>query len=563
MMQNPEEENLRKSTSQQMMFGHYVLQKELGRGGMGVVYKAFDTQLQRDVALKFMMPGTMKGQKRFLVESTVMAKLNHPNIVRFYEFHEKPRPYFVMEYVEGETLADLIKQQRIHSDHLLSLMIDVCNAMAHAHQHNVLHRDLKPSNIIITSEGKPKIMDFGLAKLSNDYERDLSKAGDIVGTVLYMAPEQVKGKAGKQSDIYAIGATIYEALTSQPLFASDNQMNLLFHILHDIPITPRKINSQISPYFEAICLKCLAKNPRKRYDNFRQLVHELKSLRDKKPIRAKKYSFWDTTNHFVGKHKWLILVLCSVVVTVTIAVTQYLNDRVDNEKKQALEKHLENVQRYANQNNFRAVIKSCDKAITIAPSRVDLYVARGIAFFSLGEYDSAILDYGVVIKLNPNVPRIYFLKAECHFRKNEYDIAAPLYQNAIDLNVKGRKGYCYFRLGQIFESRQQHIKALQYYNKAIALSFVHPQLFHHRGRLYYFQKKYAMALRDYNKAMSLYPNNAVLIAGRADIYFAQQKFHKAVDEWKKSLEIKGVDSLPPQSRNNVKLRIKIAKRRLK
>lgn len=267
-------------TTQQKKFGKYIIESELGRGGMGVVYKAYDLQLQRHVALKILININQKSIRRLQNESVAMANIDHPNITRFYEFGSSPQPHFAMEFIEGTTLKTLIIQKKVKQLFLINILITICNCLQEIHDKKILHRDLKPENIMIAKDGTPKIMDFGLAKFTNDHASDLSKTGDIVGTVHYMAPEQISGNVGIASDIYAIGATMYEALTFQKLFDGVSQANLIFQVLQVNPVPPREINPKISVALEEVCLKCIAKKPEMRYRNFRQLSNRLSEIKE-------------------------------------------------------------------------------------------------------------------------------------------------------------------------------------------------------------------------------------------------------------------------------------------
>ncbi|BBM86000.1 serine/threonine-protein kinase [Candidatus Uabimicrobium amorphum] len=312
-----------KTISRGQTFGRYVIEKELGRGGMGIVYKAHDPTLQKNIALKVIMHGDEKYIARFIVESTATAKLNHRNIVRFYEFGEHPQPFFTMEYIEGCTLSTLIKEKQISPALLIDILIEICDALAHAHHEQILHRDIKPSNIMIDHDQKPKIMDFGLAKVFDRTQLDLSKTGDVLGTVFYMAPEQLNGRAVLQSDIYSIGATMYEALTYRTVHQGDSFANLCLQILTKDPIPPRQLNPDICPYFEAICLKCLQRKPEKRYHNFAQLKQELVNLKNNRPIIARKYNYIDKVKNTV-RHNWQLFTVIFLIIFLLSAFDIYI-----------------------------------------------------------------------------------------------------------------------------------------------------------------------------------------------------------------------------------------------
>ncbi|BBM88243.1 protein kinase domain-containing protein [Candidatus Uabimicrobium amorphum] len=341
-----------KSQQKTVEFGRYTLQSELGRGGMGIVYGAYDRKFKRHVALKVMLSQDKEHMERFFHEMSAVAKLNHPNIVRFYEFGRTPRPYFTMEYIEGVSLTHLIYNRKIQVQQLVDLMIPVCKALQCAHEHNIIHRDIKPSNIMIRKDGVPKLMDFGVAKIS-DATQQLSKTGQMIGTILYMSPEQVQGKATFESDIYSLGATMYEALTYRTVFQGEIEVNVICQIMEKDPIPLRHLNPDICPYLEAICLKCLQRNPLRRYASFTQLVKDFENYKNNRPIIAKKYSAVRHFTNFILRYK---VVSSIVVISFLLLMTlmgmllhhkSILQDTLSElqEEKKAVEKAHEIVQK--------------------------------------------------------------------------------------------------------------------------------------------------------------------------------------------------------------------------
>lgn len=251
--------------------GHYEILEMLGRGGMGVVYKAFDRNLERVVALKVMHAGLMNEEEqiiRFLQEAKAIAKLQHNNIVGIYEVGRDPQPYFALEYIQGQTLSQFIQiQGNLNPRDAAGIMRKICDAIQCAHDKNIIHRDLKPANIMLTQEMEPKVMDFGLAKFL-DAAVNISKSGHLVGTPFYMAPEQAcDEKVDIRTDIYALGAIFYEMLCGHPPFHGSTVINIFDQIVHKEPEPPSSIRPAIPSELETICLKCLAKAPANRFQN--------------------------------------------------------------------------------------------------------------------------------------------------------------------------------------------------------------------------------------------------------------------------------------------------------
>lgn len=274
------------------MFAHYRIEKELGRGGMGIVYKAHDTKVNRPVALKILLTGSVASEaeiRRFQRESEAAGGLNHPNIVAVYDVGEcSGYHYFTMEFVEGETLDSLIKK-KTNRKKLLQILEKVARALANAHEHKIIHRDIKPANILVSAEGEPKITDFGLAKKLGSTSA-LTRSDAILGTPFYIAPEMVtkKEKPDWRVDIYALGVILYETLTGHPPFSASTLVELHAKIANTDPILPSKWNVKVDRDIETICLKCLEKDREHRYQSGNDLADDISRYLEKKPILVKR-----------------------------------------------------------------------------------------------------------------------------------------------------------------------------------------------------------------------------------------------------------------------------------
>jgi WD40 repeat protein len=270
----------------------YELLGELGRGGMGVVYMARHIKLNRIVALKMILAGGHAAQgelTRFRIEAEAIARLQHPNIVQVYEISEhEGKPFFSLEYVVGGSLDRKLAGTPQPPAQAAKLIGTLARAIHYAHSLGIIHRDLKPANVLLTTNGTPKIADFGLAK-----QLDVAGAtatGAVMGTPSYMAPEQAGGKTrelGPACDVYALGAILYESLTGRPPFRAATALDTLLQVLGDEPVPPRQLNRQVLPDLETICLKCLHKEPARRYASAAALANDLQRFRAGKPIAAR------------------------------------------------------------------------------------------------------------------------------------------------------------------------------------------------------------------------------------------------------------------------------------
>ena len=257
----------------------YEINAHLGQGGMGNVYRATDTMLGREVALKMLHPQlTVQTQflERFKKEARVLAQLLHPNIAVIYNFIEQGGNHFmVMEYVEGTSLDELLKKYHsLPAEFVVPVFIQALEGLQHAHRKNIFHRDIKPSNLMITSDGTLKLMDFGIAKVAG--EQKMTQVNKIVGTIEFMAPELIEGKdASVASDIYSMGATLYELVSGKLPFESDTDFNLMQAILKKKAIAPDKLNDLVPKKLSDIILKAMDKNPAGRYPDARSFQQAL------------------------------------------------------------------------------------------------------------------------------------------------------------------------------------------------------------------------------------------------------------------------------------------------
>jgi WD40 repeat protein/tRNA A-37 threonylcarbamoyl transferase component Bud32 len=279
-------------------FGDYELLEEIARGAMGVVYRARQVSLNRPVALKMILAGQLATpalKQRFHTEAEAAARLDHPNIVPIYEIGEHDgQHYFSMKLIEGGTLAQLSSTFKVQSSKSTQvaarLVSTVARAVHYAHQHGILHRDLKPTNILLDTQGEPHVTDFGLAKLAED-DSSLTMTAAVLGTPAYISPEQAAGQSKgltTATDIYSLGAILYELLTGQAPFRAETAVETLRQVCERDPTPPRTLNSGIGRDLETICLKCLNKDPQRRYGSSKGLADDLDRWCNGEPIWARR-----------------------------------------------------------------------------------------------------------------------------------------------------------------------------------------------------------------------------------------------------------------------------------
>src|SRR5881394_378411 len=322
-------------------FADYELLQEIGRGGMGVVYKARQISLNRIVAVKMLLCGRFSSNEfveRFIDEAKAVASLHHRHIVAIYEVgHLDGQHYFSMEYVEGKNLSELARDGSLSARRAAGYVRVIAEAIHHAHQQGLLHRDLKPSNILIDAADQPRITDFGLARqIKREGER--TTTGQVLGSPNYLAPEQAAGRhqdVGVASDVYALGSTLYHLVIGRPPFLGETAQEILMQVLHNEPVPLRFLKPGVPRDLETICLKCLEKNPLRRYPAASALGDDLDRFLNNKPVRARPVSPPEKVWRWCRRKPALaatVLLLISLAVGSTVAAIQISAARLRAER---------------------------------------------------------------------------------------------------------------------------------------------------------------------------------------------------------------------------------------
>jgi WD40 repeat protein len=321
----------------------YEILSELGRGGMGVVYQARQVQLNRLVALKMILSGGHAGEEertRFRVEAEAVARLQHPGIVQIYEIGESEgRPFFSLEFVEGGNLDRKIAGTPLAARQAATLIETLARAVHAAHQKGIVHRDLKPANVLLTADGTPKITDFGLAKYL-DSERGQTQSGAILGTPSYMAPEQASGRGkavGPATDVYALGAILYECLTGRPPFKAETPLDTLMQVMSEEPLPPSRLQPKVPRDLEPICLKCLEKAPARRYGSALALAEDLRCWLAGEPTQARPVGTWGRLAKWARRRPAVAGLLAAVVgvAAVGLGLVLWQWQRAEGQRRRA------------------------------------------------------------------------------------------------------------------------------------------------------------------------------------------------------------------------------------
>ncbi|HYT89453.1 MAG TPA: bifunctional serine/threonine-protein kinase/formylglycine-generating enzyme family protein [Gemmataceae bacterium] len=320
----------------------YEIEDVLGRGGMGVVYKARHLTLKRTVALKMVLAGGHAGPRelaRFRIEAEAVARLQHPNIVQIHEVGEADgHPYCALEFVEGGNLASKLDGKPLPAGEAAQLTETLARAMQLAHSRNVVHRDLKPANILLTAEGTPKITDFGLAR-QLDSDSGETQAGAVMGTPSYMAPEQASGRAheaGPAADIYALGAILYVCLAGGPPFKGKTMVETLDLVRTQEPVPPSRLQKSVPVDLETICLKCLRKEPEKRYASAAELADDLVRYQQGEPILARPVGRIERAVKWVRRNPVVTGAAVAVVLALALGTTVSYLKYLDAEQQRGI-----------------------------------------------------------------------------------------------------------------------------------------------------------------------------------------------------------------------------------
>jgi serine/threonine protein kinase/ABC-type phosphate/phosphonate transport system substrate-binding protein len=397
-------------------FGDYVLGRQIGAGGMGVVYEAFQESLRRPVALKLIRDVHVASPTdlcRFTLEAEAAARLEHPNIVRIHEVGEcSDHPFISMDLVEGESLQAKIARgelvlargagtmsspeaRRRQQETIARLMAKTARAVHHAHDRGVLHRDLKPGNILIDRQGEPHLTDFGLAKILEQPREErgpisLTAPGDFLGTPSYMSPEQVSGlKTTRASDVYGLGAVLYELLTGRPPFEGTTTLDILRQIADHDPPKPRSRNPAIAPDLETICLKCLEKDPRHRFSSAAALAEDLEGWLAGQPIRARRASLFRRTNEWVRRNPIGTAFIAALCLGLLVALTllKIVADQrgeIERDRNQTFDEGMDRIGiMWDDPETKEVMISASELAILADRSPVDIAQAKYHLYFGV------------------------------------------------------------------------------------------------------------------------------------------------------------------------------------
>ncbi len=538
----------------QATLSHYRILEEIGAGGMGVVYRARDEHLGRDVALKVLPPGTVmdaSARKRFHKEALTLSKLNHPNIATVHDFDTQDGvDFLVEEYVDGLSLDAMLAAGPLRGREIADLGAQMAEGLAAAHEQGVIHRDLKPGNIRVTPQARLKILDFGLAKmLRNDASASAqaetaSGTEGAVGTLPYMSPEQLIGaRLDERTDIWSAGCVLYEMATGRRPFLGSGPA-LTDAILHETPPSVEKLNPKLDDGLDAVIRKCLEKVPEKRYSSAQEIATELRRTRAVDDVGSRR----------TKKKKYALLVGMLALVTIFASVWNVRRrTQVFRNERQAVAiaqtaphedyltglKHLERWDRSA---DLDAAIQSFEKAVKVDPSFALGFSALAEAHWAKYRLEKdpqwiekAEKDCRRAAELNDQLPDVFVTLSLVHNGRGQFNLALEEAQKALKLEPLNADAL--LAEAAVYSSMGQLDRAEETYQRAATLRPQQWGGFYELGVFYYKQKRYQDAVTAFERVLSITPDNAMAYATLGGVHEQLGKFAEAESYLKRSLEL--------------------------
>lgn len=540
----------------------YQIKKELGRGGMGTVYRAYDPDLKRDVALKTVLPGSDSSIfKRFAKEADAMSKLSHPHIVRIYDVgNAGDTPYLTMEFIEGKSLSEIIREEKLPLRRAVELVRKVAQAIHYAHSKGILHRDIKPANIMIDNKGEPRVMDFGLA-LDVSSETRLSQTGIAVGTPAYMSPEQALGKKkelDERSDVYSLGAVMYELVTGIAPFRGATSQIVFQQVIDKDPVAPRKIVPRLPKELEKICLKAMAKEKAQRYADAEELATDLDRFLNKKAVlasgpnivyRVKKWVKQNRTTAAAGG-SIILLLLCAGLFYIKIQakereimlanrrakeaeerIKKEAEERIQEAERKAREAQLE-AERKAREAKLAAERKAREAKLAAdttnktnkankGNAQAVAHNNKGIEFWEGGKMDEALQEFKKALALDPNLVSSHSNIAAVYAEQGKFDDAMAELRIALRLDPDYAKAH--HNLGVIYYQQRKFAQAIESFRKALILEPDSASNAKNLGNAYYESGNHTAALALYEKLIAAGYEDVALLKRTGMMYHRQKK----------------------------------------
>ena len=571
------------------IISHYQILEKIGEGGMGIIYKAQDLKLNRTVALKFLpraVTTDSEEKQRFMQEAQAASALNHPSIITIYEIDEIDGEAFIsMEYVEGGNLRKLLAEQTVSLDRFLEIALPVCEGLSRAHQRGIIHRDIKSENILLTGDGRPKLTDFGLAKLKGS--GTITLAGKVLGTAAYMSPEQVQGEElDARSDIFSLGIVFYELLTGELPFKGMHPMAIMYSIVNEEPLTPSQIRKDLPRSIESIISRALQKNRDERYQNLELMLSDFKKAQsgtvtaaepvlerptlkgvavlpfeDLSPTKENEYLANGITDEIITD----LSRIESLKVTPRSSVLGYQTGARDVREigKELQVDHLlqGSIKKFGEKIRITAQLTSVKDGFHLWAEKFDGELKD---IFEIQDTVSRKIVEALKLKLTPTQIREmvkkptaniqaydFYLKGRDYYSqadKSNVDFALRMFEKALEIDPDFALAYA--GLGDAYVT-----KYMAYFDKssawldeaersckrALNLDANLPEAHRALGRVYQFRKKYQEAETEFQKSVRLQPDYAEGHRSLAWLYLEQGKLDQAISTAEKAIAVRPLD----------------------
>ena len=581
--------------------GQYQILKKISNHSYGTLYKAFHPLLQQNVALKmFFKEGeeeNHEASKRFYREVAATAKLKHPNIVQikdsgYREDSSSKQFYCIMEWIEGENLAQWFQEEQPSLKESLKFFIKCLEALEYAHSKNIIHRDLKPINIFVGEKQEPKIVDFGLARDLDHQTQFFTKKGMILGTPIYMAPEQILGESsliGPCSDIYAMGVCLYEVFAQKlPFKEKASSTELYYKILQEVPPPPSFYQPNIPKKLDKVILKALEKSPRARYESAATFAEALRKIIEPRPssIHSKKKQRLPTWFGLSFPHSFfdrIFYILFLLILGGGLGVKLYFEKQHLEKANKAYQKSYQEYKKISKTSSnkiqkIKPFFELCEHVgplLELEPSvalqakrlvfleeflgflensslshptskpskefftepqkNVKKHYEKGVYFLEKKSWKKAMIEFERVIRLSPKWSKVYVQRGRVQQGKGNFVGALMDFQHALQLNPQEAKAY-FYRASLRYQ--QQDIEsALADYRQAIKMDPFQAEFYQKKGGCYATQGEFQKALESYNKALSLEKKSFSIYYDRANLYFQWGKHQLAKKDYLKALKI--------------------------